>query len=429
MKRLFFITIIALSATVANAQTLKELVSSSVTNYPKLKELQANVLLADEKIDLAKSGYQPNIALNGSYNYLSPVSKMELPITIPGFSGFQFMPNHNYNTNLSVQQTVWDFGRTNANVQKAKNDKTQLADNLKANELYLAYQVAAIYNSIILLNKNMVLQDEQIKFAQENFKLIVNKIKNGDALGYDSLQADVRLKIAQNKKVDLVNQLEKQQNLLRFYTGNPAATVTAQNFEGNSALNTNPALELNSDVLLANDRVYAAEKDYKTSVANFLPNLFVNGNVGWKNGYLIGTSPDVNRAYFNYVVGAGLTIPLYDGGRAVAQRKITKIAIDAAKQNLTYTQQNANKDLLQAQADLNANKTRLENTRAIARQAEAAFSLAQSRYRNGTLTWLDLENARINVEDTRFSLIQLDYQITLNHLEISRLAGERFWEK
>lgn len=424
MKKLFLITIIALGTIKLQAQTLKELVSSSVTNYPKLKELQANVALADEKVALAKSGYQPNIAINGSYNYLAPISKVTLPI--PGMSGdIQFMPNHNYNANLSVQQTVWDFGRTNANVQKAKNDKTQIADNLKANELNLAYQVAMIYNNIVLLNKNITLQDEQIKFAQDNFKLITNKIKNGDALGFDSLNANVRVKIAQNRKVDLVNQLEKQLNLLRFYTGNQAANVSAQRFEGNAVASINPALEHNADVLLANDKVLAAEKDYKTSVANFLPNLFVNGSAGWKNAYM----PNINDMRFNYVVGAGLTIPLYDGGRAVAQRKITKIAIDAAKQNLTYAQQNANKDLLQAQADLNANKIRLENTRAIAQQAEAAFSLAQSRYKNGTLTWLDLENARINVEDTRFSLIQLDYQIVLNYLEVDRLSGVRFWEK
>ncbi len=424
MKKLFLITIIALGTIKLQAQTLKELVSSSVTNYPKLKELQANVALADEKVALAKSGYQPNIAINGSYNYLAPISKVTLPI--PGMSGdIQFMPNHNYNANLSVQQTVWDFGRTNANVQKAKNDKTQIADNLKANELNLAYQVAMIYNNIVLLNKNITLQDEQIKFAQDNFKLITNKIKNGDALGFDSLNANVRVKIAQNRKVDLVNQLEKQLNLLRFYTGNQAANVTAQRFEGNAIASIYPALEHNADVLLANDKVLAAEKDYKTSVANFLPNLFVNGSAGWKNAYM----PNINDMRFNYVVGAGLTIPLYDGGRAVAQRKITKIAIDAAKQNLSYAQQNANKDLLQAQADLNANKIRLENTRAIAQQAEAAFSLAQSRYKNGTLTWLDLENARINVEDTRFSLIQLDYQIALNYLEVDRLSGIRFWEK
>lgn len=424
MKKLFLITIIALGTIKLQAQTLKELVSSSVTNYPKLKELQANVALADEKVALAKSGYQPNIAINGSYNYLAPISKVTLPI--PGMSGdIQFMPNHNYNANLSVQQTVWDFGRTNANVQKAKNDKTQIADNLKANELNLAYQVAMIYNNIVLLNKNITLQDEQIKFAQDNFKLITNKIKNGDALGFDSLNANVRVKIAQNRKVDLVNQLEKQLNLLRFYTGNQAANVTAQRFEGNAIASIYPALEHNADVLLANDKVLAAEKDYKTSVANFLPNLFVNGSAGWKNAYM----PNINDMRFNYVVGAGLTIPLYDGGRAIAQRKITKIAIDAAKQNLTYAQQNANKDLLQAQADLNANKIRLENTRAIAQQAEAAFSLAQSRYKNGTLTWLDLENARINVEDTRFSLIQLDYQIALNYLEVDRLSGIRFWEK
>jgi len=405
-------------ACLGNAQTLNELIGSAVTNYPKIKELQGNVALADAKIQLAKSGYQPNIAINGSYNYVAPVSKAN-------FLGkeIQFQPNHNYNTYLSVSQTIWDFGRTNASVQRAKEEQAQVKENLKASELSLAYQVAVLYNNIVLLQKNIALQDAQIKLAYDNYKLVENKIKNGDALSYDLVNADVRVKVAENKKVDLLNQLEKQLNLLKFYTGNEQAQVTATSFESGKDAASN-ATSGNMDIALANSRLHAAQVDYKTSVSNFLPNLFANGNAGWKNTYL----PNIKEMRFNYVVGAGLNIPIYDAGKALAQRKMAKLAIETAKQNLLYAQQAANKDVQQAQADFNANQTRLQNTAAIVKQAEAAFNLAQSRYKNGTLTWLDLENARISAEDARFSLIQLEYQLALNKLEMNRIAGVRFWE-
>lgn len=434
MKRIILIALVGITS-ISRAQTLKELVNSSVKNYPKLKEMQVNILSAEESIALAKAGYQPNIAINGSYSYVGPVSAFTFSFpSIPGVGDLppmtrQMMPHNNFNTNVGLQQTVWDFGRTDAQVQRAKQNKIQASDNLKAQELGLAYQVAILYNNIVLLNKNIDLQEQQIKFAQDNLNYIVSKIKNGDALAYDSLQADVRLKVEQNKKVDLINQLEKQQNLLRFYTASPEATVSASSFEGNAQNAEQLSLVSNTDVQLAKDKVALAEKDYKTSVANFLPNLNVNAQAGFKNGYIIGQNYDINRMYFNYVAGAGITIPLYDQGRAVAQRKIYKIAISAAQENLNYAKQNAQKDLEQAQADLNANQIRLANTRAIARQADAAFQLAQSRYKNGTITWLDLENSRVNVESAQFSLIQLEYQIILNNLEISRLAGDRFWEK
>ena len=418
MKKYSSLFMFLMLACLGNAQTLNELIGSAVTNYPKIKELQGNVALADAKIQLAKSGYQPNIAINGSYNYVAPVSKAN-------FLGkeIQFQPNHNYNTYLSVSQTIWDFGRTNASVQRAKEEQAQVKENLKASELGLAYQVAVLYNNIVLLQKNIALQDAQIKLAYDNYKLVENKIKNGDALSYDLVNADVRVKVAENKKVDLLNQLEKQLNLLKFYTGNEQAQVTATSFESGKDAASN-ATSGNMDIALANSRLHAAQVDYKTSVSNFLPNLFANGNAGWKNTYL----PNIKEMRFNYVVGAGLNIPIYDAGKALAQRKMAKLAIETAKQNLLYAQQAANKDVLQAQADFNANQTRLQNTAAIVKQAEAAFNLAQSRYKNGTLTWLDLENARISAEDARFSLIQLEYQLALNKLEMNRIAGVRFWE-
>lgn len=417
MKKNTLIFALALLASSSFGQSLKEHIEAAITNFPKLKELQGNIALANEKIQLAKAGYQPNIALNGSYNYVAPVSKAN-------FLGneIQFQPNNNFNAYLSVNQTIWDFGRTTAAVEKAKEDKQQVIDNLASNEMLLAYQIAQIFNNIVLLNKNIALQNDQIALAKNNYKLIENKVKNGDALNYDLINADVRIKIAENKKIDLQNQLNKQTALLRFYTGNSSATVVADNFE--SLESSSATFNQNTDVILANDRLSSARKDFKNSVSNFLPNLFFNGNAGWKNMYL----PNINELRFNYVLGAGITIPIYDGGRAIAQRKLAKLAIETAQQNLTYTEQNANKDWEQAKADLEANQVRLQNTQAIVKQAEAAFALAQSRYQNGTLTWLDLENARVNVEDTKFSLVQLEYQIAQNNLELNRLTGKRFWQ-
>src|SRR6218665_3602504 len=122
MKRIIFIALIGMTS-ISNAQTLKELINSSVKNYPKLKELHVNILSADESIALAKAGYQPNVAINGSYSYIGPVSAFSF--SIPGIGDLtrQMMPNNNFNANVGLQQTVWDFGRTDAQVQRAKQNR------------------------------------------------------------------------------------------------------------------------------------------------------------------------------------------------------------------------------------------------------------------------------------------------------------------
>ncbi len=436
MRNTYWFTIALLSIITlkANAQQatanipaeLQQLTKQAIGYFPKLKEGQENLLIGDAKVRLSQSGYLPTAYAGFTYNYINPIG--EAKFGIPGAEKtIQFVPHNNFNTAINLSQNIYDFGRTKGAVDKAKAEQQQIKDNVTANENNIAYQVANIYYHIIFLNKNIVVIQQQLKLAQDNLKLVESKIKNGDALEYDRLSSDVRVKTAENKIVDAKSQLKKQLNLLNYLTGGAAAIADTTLFTMDAITGTEEAYKsaatLSSDIVLAKDKMMYNQADLKATNKGLLPYLTFNGSVGFKNGY----QPDINQWRFNYAVGGGLTIPIYDGGRTLTQRKIARLNIEAARQNVLYAEGTLKKDIEQIMADISSNKEKLGNSAALVKQATLALNLAQSRYKNGVLTILELQNSESSLQDAQLAQIQINYQLALNYLELSRLGGVRFW--
>ena len=70
------------------------------------------------------------------------------------------------------------------------------------------------------------MQDSVIQTAGANVQLLVTRLQNGDALQYDVLTQQVRVKTAQNRKIEIQNQLERQLANLTYLTGNPTPDVS-----------------------------------------------------------------------------------------------------------------------------------------------------------------------------------------------------------
>src|SRR5438132_9943991 len=120
MKKIFLSITCLMLITFVNAQTnqeLKSLVQQSFTYFPRIQELQKASETSELRVGLARSNYYPVISGVGSYNYLTPISQANF-----GGNELKFQPHDNYNFNISVVQPIWDFGKTNAQIAKAKTE-------------------------------------------------------------------------------------------------------------------------------------------------------------------------------------------------------------------------------------------------------------------------------------------------------------------
>lgn len=433
MKRIPFFILTLLAATVSRAQQpatlpdeLRTLIQQANANFPQLKQQQEQIKAGDIRTDIVRTALKPSVSGNASYLYVDPVSKATIPINGRD-AVVQFQPNHNLNANVAAGQTIYDWGRTGAAIRQAQDNVQLLKRSLDITQQNLGYQVAAAYYGVGFLQKSITVQDSVIKTAGANVKILADRLKNGDALLFDVLTQEVRVKTAVNAKIDQQNQLDRQLALLTYLTGNgnpitgPIAVqfdTAVQPFTVDAQLQT--ALTGNRDVLLAQDRVRSAETEIQINNLLSRPSLTANASAGFKNGYL----PNINSPRANLTAGVSLSVPIYSGNRYKLQNQAAQLNLNASRYAVETANAQLRQSLAQLDADIRSNQARLQNLETQVAQSRKALEIANVRLRNGVITPVELESAETGVEQAELGRLNFQYQLLLNQLELKRLLGE-----
>jgi outer membrane protein len=406
---------------------LKKLINQSFSYFPQFKELDQAVQVSENQIALAKSVGLPSIDANGNYRYTHPVSEINLGNGDQALH-FQIMPNNNYSTMLNASYTLWDFGMVKADVARAKAGLRYAKTNIAYNQSQMAFQVANLYYQIAYLKKAIEIQDSVIDFLLANKKDTEIKLKNGDAIKYDVLSIQSGIDQENNRKIDLQNSLDKQYALMEYTSGVKVSTSPADfNFPLTNQENLENLLasakDNNPEFLLQHDRIGMAEAELAQSKTGGRPSLSVMAGTGYANGY----TPDIDKARYTYNAGVTLNIPIYHGGRAkkqviLSQSQVQQSKLAAESLNNTYR-----KDMEQALIDVKSNASSLLNANAQIKEAKEAQKLAQSRFRNGIGTNLELTNASTNVQRALLRNLQYEYQLCMARLTLAKLSGEKYW--
>ncbi|GHM98644.1 protein CyaE [Cytophagales bacterium WSM2-2] len=422
MKKIFiaaFLVICSFAKAQVNNE-LKSLITQSFTYFPRIQELQKASEISAQRVDLARSNYYPIISGTGSYTYVTPLSKASF-----GGGEFKFQPNDNYNFNLSVTQPIWDFGKTNAQIAKAKTDLQSATTTIDQAKAQVAAQVASVYYSMIYLKKAIAVEDSILAFLNENKKIIENRIKRGDALQIDLTNIQSNIDIEGNRKVDFVNSLQKQKALMEYVSG-VSGEPAGVDFDFPSFTDgavTDYAKQNNFDLRLATQHTLASEMELKYAQNSRYPLLTFVGGTGYKNGY----QPDINPLIFNYALGVNLSVPIYSQGKIGQNIRVAQSTLQANQLAAKTVENNLKRDMAQVQSDLTSNEERIKNSESQVKYAREALTLAQSRYRQGVATHLDLLNASSNLQRILLNQIQFQYQLSVARVEQARLIGWKYW--
>lgn len=431
MKKLFilisFLTLSAALHAQENTADLKTLISQSFSYFPRFKELGQAIDVEQQRIELAKAAGLPSVQATGSYRYMNPVSQINIPAGDQVLN-FQIMPNHNYNTSIDASYTLWDFGVVKAGVDRARAGLAYAKDNLEFNQNQMAFQVGNIFYQIAYLKDAIAIQDSVINFLEDNKKDTEIKFKNGDALKYDVLSIQSSIDQEGNRKIDLQNMLNKQYALMEYTTGmKVSANSSSFIFPVENQYDLNEAVaeaqNNNPEFRLIKDRIKQAEAELKVSQTNGKPSLVVSGGTGYKNGF----TPNIDQFRYNYSAGVTLNIPIYQGGRAKKQVRLSQSQLTQSKYSEESLGNTYRKDISQAMIDITSNKSSLVNAARQVAEAKEAQKLAHSRYKNGIGTNLELTNASTNVQRAELTNLQYKYQLCVAQLTIAKLTGLKYW--
>ncbi len=430
MKQLFTFLLATLLFTEGFAQVqvnneLKQLINRSFGYFPKVKEAENAVITAGEKIALTQLANSVSVNAAGSYLFIDPSPKVTFPINGED-KLLQFQPQHNFNTSLTGNYTLADFGRLKAAVERSKDELQYAKHNTELVKFQLANQVAAIYYTICYLQKAIGVQDSILHFLEENKKIVAAKIKDGDGLKLDALNIQANIDNEDNRKTDLINSLQKQQNLLAYTTGTNTSGGNGFDFDLPAVpltASVATAVENNIDFLLIKDKIKQSEHDIAVTSLQDKPIINLNAGAGFRNGI----QPDIAQFRFNYLAGVSLVVPVYTGGKSKQQIKLQQTILKQQELAMTSLQSNYQKDIEQTYSDITTTTSRINNTKGQIELAKYAQQLAAFRYKNGVGTNVELVNAGANVQRAALTRLQYQYQLCLAKVELAKLTGVKYW--
>jgi outer membrane protein TolC len=329
------------------------------------------------------------------------------------------------NAGVEARQLLLDFGKTGSQIKQREAQAGLL--NLQTAELreQLAYQVANVYLGIAFLHNNIDVQNANIHLLEETEHMVENKLKHGDAIDLDLLNTRVKLETYRNRKVDFENSLQKQLANLEYLTGEPLKDSISADFGWPApAVQVAEDYSRNAAVRSSLEQEKVAETGVLAAKAQYKPSLFLDAGTGFRNAYL----PDVNTPKFNYNAGVSLSVPIFHGKKLRTQEHMAATEVEVAKWNTKSIQDNIRKEVAQQQSDIAASRERLQTAEILLKQAQRALELAQSRYRNGVITYLDLQNAQTSMLEAQLSKIQYQYQLSVSSLALLQLNGNEFWK-
>jgi len=396
---------------------LKNLLNQSLQYFPKVKEVQQSVQLAEDKLTLTELNKYPDITLDASYAYVQP--KIEVAF---GEKTFQFAPVHNVSGALNGSYTLFDFGRLASNIQKAKLElqtSKHVAEQLKHS---LFFQISQLYYQIIYAKKAIEIQNQVLQLLTENKTIIETQLKNGNAIQLDLLTIQSKIDNELNRKIDLETNLKKLLNLLNYATGvatisESQLSISLKNYTSDEAMQM--ALIHNPSIAIAKDKVNVTKADVAITKLNERPYVGMKASVGSRNGYL----PQINDPRFNYNAGIGFSVPLFNGGKIKQQIKIQERSLALSETNVESQIHDFEKDIQAALIDIQSNQARIKNAATQIEQAALAQKLSVSKLKNGTATPIEITSTNADYQRALLNQLQYQYQLCNAQLELIKLMG------
>ena len=432
LTRKMIITVLAgLIPTIVKAQPninsdLKSLIQKSIAYFPKLKEAELGLQAGKEKLEIAKSAYYPNVMLNAGYNYIDPVSSVSFPVA-PGVTrAMQFQPYNNYAATAGFTYPVIDFGRAWFFVKKSNEELEQSKLNIELSKSQLAAQIASVYYSMAYLSKAVAIEDTVLHAMHSYQSVVISRLRNGDALVLDSITTGSAISEEENRKLSLQNLLTKQIALLQ-YTTNDTAIVLPEKFDFPQwyiSDDTTSQIKSSFEYKIIDSKLKAQQFDIKMNRSNLFPVVSVNAGMGYRNGY----QPDIEKMIFGTQAGLSISAPIFYGNKARNSIKLSKLYLKQLQQSQENVSSTFRKDVSNVRSDISTLEAQIVNANRQVLQSRTAVELAQSRYRNGLVTYTDVLNALANRQRAELSKLNLEYQLCLARIELARITGVAYYE-
>ncbi|HSD15443.1 MAG TPA: TolC family protein [Flavobacterium sp.] len=427
MKKIILILLCSIGLA-ANAQvqtlTLKDALLYALENKADAKKSKLEIEKSEYKIQEVRSLALPQISANGGLTY-NPVlqttyidgSNFNAPGTTIQANFGQKWTSH---AGIGLDQAIFDL-TVFTGLQAAKSTREFYQINNELTEEQIIERVATSYYAVYVQRERLALLDSTYANTVKVRNIVQGQYNNGIAKKIDLDRIIVRISNINAERQQVQNQIELQENALKFYMGMPMDMqfiIPQSEYEINPAILTDATNTHNrTEYLLLKKQEELLNYKKSAIKAQLYPtlSLFANYNYLGQGPQLPWFAHSSDDVYWSDYSSVGLTmrVPIFTGFGTRSRIKQADADIRLLQEDIKDTELGLDLDYKNAKAQIDNNLVIISNQKENMQLAMEITKNTNNNYLQGLASLTDLldaQNASLEAQNN-YNRAVLNYKI------------------
>ncbi len=378
---------------------------------------------ADAQIAEARSGAFPQLSFSAQY-----VRNLEVPVLFlppgPLFGNttelaFPIGSNNSYQSGLTLMQAIYSH-QVNVALGIATTYKDFSNAGYESAKQSVVLQVKKAFYGVLLMQKLVDADRQDLDMVKANYENVQALYDHGQAAEFDLLRAEVQVANTEPTVISAENNLVLAVNGLKsllsirldsnvVVKGDFTFTEVPQSVldQGTrNAMTTNPTLQQ----LVFQESML--DQNISVEQSGYFPTVFAFGSYQWQ-------TQDNTFQFNNYLwaktmsVGVGVSWNIFDGLRTPARVEQAKVDLRKAQYTRLKAEEGITIQIQSARLKMDEAKRRIQGQEKNIEQAKKAVSIAETRFKNGVGTQLELLDTQVamTLAQTNYAQAIYDYLV------------------
>lgn len=400
------------------APQLHQLIALALKNNRDLRVATLNLEKARAQFQIQRSAQFPHLAIQGNATRGNSQVDGELGTVL--------------SAGLAIPAWELDFfGRVSSLKAQALAQYLATDEARKAYELALVSSVAQGWLTLIADQELLRLSARTLQTRQASLELMKLRWENGVTSELDYRQAESLAEGARATHAQQQRQHALNLNALALLLGQEMPDHIRTSLKDLRLDSTPPMANIPAglpsalltqrpDIRQAEQELIAANANIGAARAAFFPSISLTGQYGSVSNELSGL---FKTGAWGFNTGAGLNLPIFTGGRNLANLRASKVNKEIAIAQYEKAIQTAFREVSDALDSRSILKEQVQAQSAQTAAERRRLELSELRYRNGVTSYLELLDAQRSL----FALEQADIQTKLtqqlNHILLYKALG------
>ena len=416
-------------------EELNHLIEQALERNHDLRQAGFRVIEARALAQGAGAGLYPNVSVDGSYTRVRRSETILVAPTGGSAQGFA-PPGANFdlwNTALDLRWELDLWGRIRRSQEAFSAEVFASAENRRGIALSLISDVGQGYFRLRELDEQLEIARNNLALQQDSLSIIQTRADAGLVSDLDVKRAEILVSETAAQVPELRRLRSVQQHQLEWLSGMQPNSLSL----GTKPLRTvlvQPMIPIGlpADLLQRRPDIVEVEENLKAANARigearsyFFPTVAITGTGGFQTSEFAQWFKWASR---NLSVGPSVSLPIFEGYTNMARLEVAESRYQQLLEQYKNTILNAFREVADVLTALQTRQEQLGHQQQRVQSAQEARGLAEIRYRQGLVTYLDVLDAQRTVLSAELQLVQTQRARLTDMVSLFKAVGGG-WEE